>query len=570
MADATRLCNTLQPVTHTSPNLRSDKISCMRIVALLGAAAGLAGLCSSHAAAPDALPGLGDASSAIVSPAEERRLGLFGVGDDRRAWPNLRTDTITSTRLAALLAASVGLADLYLSHAAVPDALPELGDASSAIVSPAEERRLGQMFLKQVRSDVPAIDDEILKYYVATQLRQIAQHSDLKDATLYPVLIDNSEINAFAVPGGVVGVHLGLMLHARDVHEYSAVIAHELAHLGQRHFARGIEAQQQATLPMLVGMLAGALLMAAGGGDAGLATLVGTQAAAMQNQLRYSRGREQEADRIGINTMVRAELDPHGMERMFARMQRAYRFRETMPEFLLTHPVSESRIADTRNQAAQYPDQRVEGSRDYQLMRARALVHYAQSPASALERARDDDVSEEAGAYRLALARSGVGEHVEAVIDMKRLVDANPGSILLAASYGETLIEAGGGGEAAAFLAHQLVINPDNQPLAMLYAKALSSVDRHGDSQQVLIRQSRVHGDDMDVWYELAETAGLAGDIVGVHRARAEFFALRGAYQKAIQHLEYARGLVEDDYQVTAGLTQRILDLRTELESFRG
>ena len=539
----------------------------MRIVALLGAAAGLAGLCSSHAAAPDALPVLGDASSAMVSPAEERR---FRMGDDRRAWPNLRTDTITSTRLAALLAASAGLADLYLSHAAVPDALPELGDASSAIVSPAEERRLGQMFLKQVRSGVPAIDDEILKYYVATQLRQIAQHSDLKDATLYPVLIDNSEINAFAVPGGVVGVHLGLMLHARDVHEYSAVIAHELAHLGQRHFARGIEAQQQATLPMLVGMLAGALLMAAGGGDAGLATLVGTQAAAMQNQLRYSRGREQEADRIGINTMVRAELDPHGMERMFARMQRAYRFRETMPEFLLTHPVSESRIADTRNQAAQYPDQRVEGSRDYQLMRARALVHYAQSPASALERARDDDVSEEAGAYRLALARSGVGEHVEAVIDMKRLVDANPGSILLAASYGETLIEAGGGGEAAAFLAHQLVINPDNQPLAMLYAKALSSVDRHGDAQQVLIRQSRVHGDDMDVWYQLAETAGLAGDIVGVHRARAEFFALRGAYQKAIQHLEYARGLVEDDYQVTAGLTQRILDLRTELESFRG
>ena len=541
----------------------------MRIVAFLGAAAGLAGLSSSQADVPDALPELGDASSA-VSQAEERRVGLLGGGGDRRALPNLRIDTITSTRLAALLATAVGLADLYSSHAAVPDALPELGDTSSAIVSPAEERRLGQMFLKQVRSDVPAIQDEILKYYVATQLRQLAQHSELKDATLYPVLIDNPEINAFAVPGGVVGIHLGLLLHARDVHEYSAVIAHELAHLGQRHFARGIEAQQQATLPMLVGMLAGALLMAAGGGDAGLATLVGTQAAMMQNQLRYSRGREQEADRIGLNTIVRAQLDPHGMERMFARMQRAYRFRETMPEFLLTHPVSESRIADARNQAAQYPEGMAADSRDYQFMRARALVHEAQTPASALERARDDDVSEAAGAYRLALARSGVGEHVEAAVDMQRLLDANPGSILLAASYADTLIEGGRGGEAGAFLAHQLVINPDNQPLAMLYAKALSSVDRHGDAQQVLIRQSRVHGDDMDVWYELAETAGLAGDIVGVHRARAEFFALRGAYQKAIQHLEYARGLVEDDYRVTAGLTQRILDLRTELEAFRG
>ena len=474
-------------------------------------------------------------------------------------------------RILALLLSAVALDGVSSSHAAAPDALPELGDASSAIVSPAEERRLGQMFLKQVRSEVPAVDDEILKYYVATQLRQLAQHSELKDATLYPVLIDNPEINAFAAPGGVVGVHLGLLVHARDVHEYSAVMAHELAHLGQRHFARGIEAQRQATLPMLVGLLAGGLLMAAGGGsDAGLATMVGTQAAAVQNQLRYSRSREQEADRIGINTMVRADLDPRGMERMFARMQRAYRFRETMPEFLLTHPVTESRISDARNQSAQYPERSGAVSRDYQFMRARALVHFAQSPTDALERARDDDVSTVARDYRLALARSGVGEHVEAVIGMKRLLDQNPGSILLAASYGETLIEAGRSADAAAFLSHGLVINPDNQPLAMIYAEALSELDRHGDAKEVLIRQSRVHREDIDVWYALAETAGLAGDIVAVHRARAEFFALRGAYQKAIQHLEYARGLVEDNYRLTAGLTQRILDLRTEFEAFKG
>ena len=475
-------------------------------------------------------------------------------------------------RILARIVAAVLLAGLSASHAAAPDELPELGDASSAIVSPAEERRLGQMFLKQVRSEVPGVQDEILKYYVATQLGQLAQYSDLKDATLYPVLIDNPEINAFAAPGGVVGIHLGLMIHARDVHEYSAVIAHELAHLSQRHFARGIEAQRQATLPMLVGLLAGAVLMAAGGGsDAGLATMVGTQAAAVQNQLRYSRSREQEADRIGLNTMVRAQLDPHGLERMFGRMQRAYRFRETMPEFLLTHPVTESRITDARNQAAQYsPTEGVAGSRDYQFMRARALVHFAETPASALARARDDDVLGAARDYRLALARSGVGEHGEAVTDMKRLLDRYPGSILLAASYGETLTAAGRAEEAAAFLAHQLVINPDNQPFAMLYVEALSKLDRHGDAQQVLVRQSRVHGDDIDIWYELAETAGLAGDIVGVHRARAEFFAMRGAYQKAIQHLEYARGLVEDNYRLAAGLTQRILDLRTELEAMKG
>ena len=474
-------------------------------------------------------------------------------------------------RIRTLLVAVVALAGLSSSHAAGLDELPELGDASSAIVTPAEERRLGQMFLKQVRSEVPAVHDEILKYYVSTQLRQLVQYSDLKDATLYPILIDNPEINAFAAPGGVVGVHLGLLIHARDVHEYAAVMAHELAHLSQRHFARGIEIQRQATLPMLVGVLAGAVLAAASGDlDVLSATMSGTQAALLQNQLRYSRSHEQEADRIGINTMVRADLDPRGMERMFGRMRWAYRFQESAPQFLLTHPVTETRIADVRNQTAQYPERQVAGSRDYQFMRARALVHFAQSPEDALARARDDDVSAAAKEYRMALARSGVGEHVEAVIGMKRLLDRHPGSILLAASYGEALTAAGRSEEAAAFLAHHLVLNPDNQPLAMLYAEALSELDRHGDAQQVLIRQSRVHGDDVDVWHDLAETAGLAGDIVGVHRARAEFFVMHGAYQMAIQHLEYARGLVEDNYRLTAGLTQRILDLRTELEALRG
>ena len=104
----------------------------------------------------------------------------------------------------------------------------------------------------------------------------------------------------------------------------------------------------------------------------------------------------------------------------------------------------------------------------------------------------------------------------------------------------------------------------------MLYAKALSGQERYAAAQEVLERQSRVHANDIDVWHDLAEVAGLAGDIVQVHRARAEFFALFGDYRKAIQHLEYARGLIDpDNIRSMAGLTQRILDLRTELESLK-
>ena len=258
------------------------------------------------------------------------------------------------------------------------------------------------------------------------------------------------------------------------------------------------------------------------------------------------------------------------MARMFQRMQRAYRFTERPPEFLLTHPITESRIADARNQASHYPVAPAEASRDYQLMRMRALVHFAETPKRALAEARGGEGAPDARAYRLALARSGVGEHVEAVLSMRALSEADPRSILLASSYAEVLIEAGQFEEAARLLSHRLVINPDNQPFAMLYAKALSGGGRHAAAQEVLERQSRVHPNDIDVWHDLAEVAGLAGDIIEVHRARAEFFALYGDYRKAIQHLEYARGLVNPrNVRSMAGLTQRILDLRTELESLK-
>ena len=459
---------------------------------------------------------------------------------------------------------------LQAAPSAQASPLPELGDASSAIVSPQMEKRIGEMFLKQLRSQTPTVADEVLKYYVATQLFQLAQHSELKEAVLSPLLIDSPEINAFAAPGGVVGINLGLMVHARDVHEYASVIAHELAHLSQRHFARGVEAQRRTTLPMLLGMLAGIALGAVGGGDAAMAAMMGTQAAAMQHQLRYSRTREQEADRIGLSTLARAGHDPDGMARMFERMQRAYRFTERPPEFLLTHPITESRIADARNQAAQYGEMQGERSRDYQFMRARAMVHFADTPARALAEARHAESEGSVAAYHLALARSRAGEHLEAVIGMEELREANPRSILLTASYADVLIEAQRHDQAAQLLAHQLVINPDNQPLAMLYAKALAGAGRDVQAQEVLARQSRVHPNDIDIWRELAESAGLAGDVVSVHRARAEYFALHGAYQNAIQHLEYARGLLGDGRgALLARLTQRILDLRTELESLK-
>ena len=449
------------------------------------------------------------------------------------------------------------------------DDLPVLGDASSSLISPEMERQIGGQFLKQLHAALPTLDDPILKYWVTWHITDLAQHSQLRDNLMQVVLIDNPEINAFAAPGGVVGINLGLLLAAEDVHEYSSVIAHELAHLSQRHFARGVEEQRAQSLPTLATLLAAIMIGAVGGGDAGMAAVSAAQAAAQSNQLRYSRTREQEADRIGLNTMVRADMDPRGMSRMFERMQQAYRFTSRPPEFLLTHPLSESRVADARQQVQQHASGSYEDSLDYALMRARARVHYADSPQAAVrhfEKEVRDQPDSVAARYGLALALSKAGQHGEALALGDELFTKDPRSILYTAAYGELLIKAGKYDQAEQLLATHLAINPDNPPLAMLYADALTRQQEYGKAERVLARQSRLRQDDVDVWYNLAEVSGLAGDIVGVHRARAEYFALHGAYQKAISHLEYARRIVNrDDAQLLARLDQRINDFRHAL-----
>ena len=447
--------------------------------------------------------------------------------------------------------------------------LPSLGDASSRLISPELERQLGEDFLKQVLAGLPTVEDPILKYYVETHIARLAQYSELRDAVLRTVLIDAEEINAFAAPGGVVGINLGLMLHAEDVHEYSAVIGHELAHLSQRHFARGIEAQRAQTLPALAAMAAAIMIGAMGGGDAGMAAISSAQAAVQANQLRYSRGREQEADRIGLNTLVRADLDPQGMVRMFERMHRAYRFTRKPPEFLLTHPLSETRIADTRTQAQQFGAKTFPKSTDYQMMRARARVHFADSPKAIVQQFEQELRAEPDSAgpqYGLALALSESGEHSQAIALLDQIHAANPRNILHSTSLAELLITANQHQQAINLLERELRINPDNAPLSMLYADALTAEQRHLEAEAVLERQSIVHKDDADVWYNLAEVSGLAGNIIGVHLARAQFFYLHAAYQRALQHLEYARRLTsEDDRKAIARLNQQITDLREKM-----
>ena len=198
--------------------------------------------------------------------------------------------------------------------------IPGFGEGNA--VSLSQEYFLGRAWLMSFRRQAPILEDSIIQDYVETLVYRLVETSQLRERRLEILLVENKAINAFAVPGGIVGIHTGLMLKAETEAQFTSVLTHELAHLSQRHFSRGIEARKKSSAASMAGLLGGLILIAAGAPDAGMGAVMGGQAAAMDSQLRYSRLHEQEADRVGMKNQAAAGLDPGGAAGMFTVMQR--------------------------------------------------------------------------------------------------------------------------------------------------------------------------------------------------------------------------------------------------------
>lgn len=445
--------------------------------------------------------------------------------------------------------------------------LPNLGESSTSLFSAEFEHQLGRTWLRMFRSQVPTVNDPLLFDYLEDLIYRLVAHSKLEDRRIELVVVDNPTINAFAVPGGVIGVHNGLLMYAQTEDELATVLAHEIAHLSQRHFSRGVEFQQNQAPLNLAGLLAGLVLMATVGGDAGLAALSASQAAAQNSALRYSRGNEQEADRIGMQTLVDAGMDPHAAPAMFERMLQASRYSggDRIPEFLRTHPLSENRIADTRNRARQYPRQVRPPSLDYQLMRARVAIQLSDTPEQAVQRFRGElsgtPVSREAAQYGLVLALTSAGRADEAALELDGIWSRDPDRPEYILADAEIDLARNEPEKAVAKLSRQLEISPRNHPLTMTYARALMSNGQPHIAEEVLVAQSREKPNDPGLWYLLAEVQGLSGNIAGLHQSRAEYFLLNGILDEAERQLNYALKLTKNDYHTTARINQRLRDV---------
>ena len=444
--------------------------------------------------------------------------------------------------------------------------LPSLGDPSSAIVSPQQERRLGLAFLNLMRGQMPRISDPLLKDYVERSVSRLAQYSQVKDNHFQFILLRSRELNAFAAPGGIVGVNGGLFLNAATEGEYASVLAHELSHLSQRHFARSIE-YQRSQLPYYAAMLAGMLLMGTGGSDAAMATTMGSQAALIQGQLHFSRENEMEADTIGLQTLERAGYAPHSMPDMFEAMAREYRYGTTLPEYLQTHPVTSARISYTRERVAQMPQGGKTDSLEYDLVRARTQYLLEDQPGSALKQFRaqfNKNPDSDPSRYGLALALTKASKLAQAKELLKPLLEKEPDNIY----YGlaETRIDQAQGhlNQAQQRLQALATDHPDSYPVKQARIDLLLKQKQPNQARTMLEELARARPRDADVWYQLAEVRGLTGDSIGVQEARAEFFALTGDYDQALKQLDYARRRATNNFPRAARIDARYQALKKE------
>ena len=439
--------------------------------------------------------------------------------------------------------------------------LPELGTSSSVIISVEQERQLGQAWLRSFRRQSDLSEDYITQEYIENLLFSMVPNAGLADNRLDVLVVQNPTLNAFAVPGGIVGVHTGLMLHAQTEDQLSSVLAHELVHLSQRHFARSVAAQKGNTITSMAGLLAGVILAATAGGEAGLAVLSATQAATLQSQLKYSRQNEQEADRLGMEVLIQSGRDPAAMKGMFEQMLKTTRFTGfQVPEYLRTHPLTENRVNDAGNRARRYDQQDYYVNPDYRIIQTRVRVAGASSPQFAVREfsAAFKESKSMADQYGLALAHHRAFNIDDALIESYDLHKKHPDNQFVTLLYADILGDAGRANESEKMLKSELQYKPKSYALNMALAEAYTHQSKFEDAAEIYRTQTKLRPNDALVWYEYAETLGLAGDILELHKARAQYFIHVGAFQRAIRQLQYAKREVEGNPIELAILDRKI------------
>ena len=465
---------------------------------------------------------------------------------------------------------SKGIITLFLlsnfALAQVDIELPELGDRVSGAISEAEVELLSEQFLQQVYSQAALIVDPIIQEYSELLLYRLSETSLVNDRNFTVLLIDDPSLNAFAAPGGIVGINGGLFLNADNESQFASVLCHELAHLSQRHFQRNVLRSQDRNLASAL-ILVSSIAVAIATNNPG--AFIAGPALLQQQALRYSRAFEREADRFGFENCVASGYDPKAMGEMFENMVALRRFYgDNIPEFLLTHPISSTRVSDAFNAADQLGDiGGIRNSIDYRLIKARLDADYEKPSINAIRifenRLSENENIENIFGYSRALSLNGRFD--ESLLQIDKLLELYPKNLILNTSKIEILRESKEYDQALLLVNKQLEVSPKNFPLTIEKTKILRGLRKTIAAEEILRDTLLRRNSDPSLWFLLSEIQKDNLNVAGYHQSRAEYFILLGQNERALNELQFALKLSQDNFQTFEIIMTKINGLREKL-----
>lgn len=415
--------------------------------------------------------------------------------------------------------------------------LPDLGSPADAILDRNTEAQIGRAIMSELRRTGAVVEDPQVNEYINEIGHRIAAQTNDGQYDFTFFVVEDPNINAFALPGGYIGVHTGLIEATRNEDELAGVLAHEIAHVTQRHIARAIHAGSRQSILSTALMLGAIILGAAGGGaDATQAAVAVAQGTAAQQRVNFTRSNEYEADRVGIGALAQAGFDPYGMASFFAVMsgQDITSPELRVPEFLRSHPVTTARIAEARNRAKDFPNIQSEDSINYGLARARLIVARFDTPEQAIEyvERRDYKDQTEIERYGRAVAYQRAGRYFEAREIFAELAAGNQKVIAYHIGLGQSQIADEDYAAGRKTLNRALELFPRNVPLVIEYGELLLHLDQAREAHTMLLdlmnnvpptpeqvrliaRAANEAGDHAESYYYMAEYSFMTGDLVG-------------------------------------------------------
>lgn len=448
--------------------------------------------------------------------------------------------------------------------------VPELG-AGVGLLSRQQETALGEQALREIRKSLPLMQDVWLEDQVLAIFSAIYSQAGI-GKPLAVVIIRDGQINAFAVPGGLFAVNSGTISQARTMDELAAVIAHEIAHVSQRHYSRSQDALRGSTAAGIAGLLLG-LAIAAKEPDAGAAVMMGSQAATADRQLSYSRSQEREADRVGMQYLALAGYNPDSMADFFEYMQRMSPQISFFPSYWLTHPQTLERMSEARARAAQYPRKNqpldVAQQQQFDLIRWRSNILYGQVDINQLLPSveQDNAVALAVAYYFIQRAQFSRAEQILQKI-RPTAVQKTLYHLTWAASYQAQKKYP----QALAQVLPLYRIAPENHTLAMTVAQLYVLNQQLDEALPLLKRLSQTNPRDVRVWQLLQQaTAQLPQDELTAiqalrYRAEAQFW--QGEEKQALKSLLYAQRLAKNHADLQAKIHYRIEQIQQDIRQF--